>query len=48
MRANSVLPTGAGPLGEPNIDLETAVDEVIKIYQAAGLTPTFTLPLPDL
>ncbi|MEY2709435.1 MAG: hypothetical protein RL031_308, partial [Actinomycetota bacterium] len=46
MRANSVLPTGAGPLGEPNIDLETAVDEVIKIYQAAGLTPTFTLPLP--
>ena len=46
MRANSVLPTGTGPLGEPNIDLETAVDEVIKIYQAAGLTPTFTLPLP--
>ena len=46
MRANSVLPTGAGPLGEPNIDLETAVYEVIKIYQAAGLTPTFTLPLP--
>jgi len=46
MRANSVLPTGAGPLGEPNIDLATAVDEVIKIYQAAGLTPTFTLPLP--
>jgi len=46
MRANSVLPTGAGPLGEPNVDLETAVDEVIKIYQAAGLTPTFTLPLP--
>ena len=46
LRANSVLPTGAGPFGEPSIDLETAVDEVIKIYQAAGLTPTFTLPLP--
>jgi GNAT superfamily N-acetyltransferase len=46
MRANSVLPTGTGPLGEPNLDLETAVGEVIKIYQAAGLTPTFTLPLP--
>jgi GNAT superfamily N-acetyltransferase len=46
MRANSVLPTGAGPLGEPNVDLETAVDEVVAIYQAAGLTPTFTLPLP--
>jgi GNAT superfamily N-acetyltransferase len=46
MRANSVLPTGAAPFGEPNFDIETAVDEVIKIYQAAGLTPTFTLPLP--
>jgi GNAT superfamily N-acetyltransferase len=46
MRANSVLPTGAGPFGEPNLEIDTAVDEVVKIYQAAGLTPTFTLPLP--
>ena len=46
MRANSVLPTGAGPFGEPNLDLGTAVDEVVKIYQAKGLTPTFTIPLP--
>lgn len=46
MRANSVLPTGAGPFGEPNLDLGKAVDEVVKIYQEKGLTPTFTLPLP--
>jgi GNAT superfamily N-acetyltransferase len=46
MRANSVLPTGAGPFGEPNLDIDKAVDEVVKIYQAKGLTPTFTLPLP--
>ena len=46
MRANSVLPTGAGPFGEPNLDLGKAVDEVVKIYQAKGLTPTFTIPLP--
>ena len=46
MRANSALPTGAAPFGEPKIDIETAVDEVVKIYQTAGLTPTFTLPLP--
>ena len=46
MRANSVLPTGAAPFGEPNLDIEKAVDEVVKIYQQKGLTPTFTLPLP--
>jgi GNAT superfamily N-acetyltransferase len=46
MRANSVLPTGAGPFGEPNLEIDMAVDEVVKIYQAKGLTPTFTLPLP--
>ena len=46
MRANSVLPTGATPFGEPNLDLSKAVDEVVKIYQEKGLTPTFTLPLP--
>jgi len=46
MRANSVLPTGAAPLGEPNLDLSKAVDKVVKIYHEKGLTPTFTLPLP--
>jgi GNAT superfamily N-acetyltransferase len=46
MRANSVLPTGAAPFGEPNLDLSKAVDEVVQIYQEKDLTPTFTLPLP--
>jgi len=46
MRANSVLPLGAGPIGEPPIDLEGAVEEVINIYRENKLTPTFAIPLP--
>lgn len=46
MRANSVLPTGAGPVGEPPVPLVDAVEHVIKSYWDRGLTPTFTLPLP--
>ncbi len=46
MRANSVLPIGAGPIGEPPLALADAVEHVIKSYRDKGLTPTFTLPLP--
>ena len=46
MRANSTLPLGAGPIGEPPIDLEGAVEEVIDIYRENKLTPTFTIALP--
>ena len=46
MRANSVLPTGAGPIGEPPIDLVTAINQVIDIYRENNLAPTFTIPLP--
>jgi ribosomal protein S18 acetylase RimI-like enzyme len=46
MRANSALPLGVGPIGEPLIDLESAVEEVIKIYRENKLTPTFTIALP--
>jgi len=46
MRANSALPTGAGPIGEPPLPLADAVEHVIKSYREKGLTPTFTLPLP--
>ncbi len=46
MRANSALPTGAGPIGEPPLPLADAVEHVVKIYWDKGLTPTFTLPLP--
>ncbi len=46
MRANSVLPTGAGAVGEPPVDLAGAVDQVISIYRENKLRPTFSIPLP--
>jgi GNAT superfamily N-acetyltransferase len=46
MRANSALPTGAAPFGEPGQAIDKAIDEVVKIYLEKKLTPTFTLPLP--
>ncbi len=46
MRANSVLPTGAAPFGDPDKEITKAVEEITKIYQEHGLTPTFTIPLP--
>ena len=41
MRANSVL-----PIGEPPIDLASAVDEITHIYREKKLKPTFSIPLP--
>jgi ribosomal protein S18 acetylase RimI-like enzyme len=41
MRANSVL-----PIGEPPIDLSSAVDEITNIYRENKLKPTFSIPLP--
>ena len=46
MRANSVLPTGAPPHGEPATPLAEAVDYVIKTYLDKNLEPTFTISLP--
>jgi len=46
MRANSVLPTGAAPYGEPGLEIAKAVTEITEIYKKHGLTPTFTIPLP--
>jgi ribosomal protein S18 acetylase RimI-like enzyme len=46
MRANSVLPTGASPIGEPASLLAEAVEHVVKTYREKKLTPTFTIPLP--
>jgi GNAT superfamily N-acetyltransferase len=46
MRANSAIPLGAGPIGEPPIALADAVKEVINIYRENNLQPTFTIPLP--
>ena len=41
MRANSVL-----PIGEPPIDLASAVDEITNIYRENKIKPTFSIPLP--
>jgi ribosomal protein S18 acetylase RimI-like enzyme len=46
MRANSTLPTGSAPHGEPPSDLAEAVKYVTDLYRENGLTPTFTVPLP--
>jgi len=46
MRANSVLPTGKAPYGEPPVDVDEAISYVISHYEKAGLVPTFSIPLP--
>ena len=46
MRANSVLPSGKAPYGEPPVDIDQAVAHVIAHYEGEGLTPTFSIPLP--
>ena len=46
-RANSVLPLGAPPFGEPTGDLIAAVAEVVAFYRSRNLTPRFQVPLPS-
>ena len=46
MRANSVLPQGAAPFGDPGREINSAVEEITTIYKDHELTPTFTIPLP--
>ena len=46
MRANSVLPTGKAPYGEPPIDIDEAISQVMNHYEKVGLAPTFSIPLP--
>jgi len=46
MRANSVLPTGKSPFGEPPIDIDRAISHVIAHYETEGLVPTFAIALP--
>ena len=40
-RANSVL-----AIGDPGVNLDIAIDEVIKFYNSRSLTPTFHIALP--
>jgi GNAT superfamily N-acetyltransferase len=46
MRANSVLPTGKAPYGEPPIHIDEAISHVMDHYEKEGLAPTFSIPLP--
>jgi ribosomal protein S18 acetylase RimI-like enzyme len=46
-RANSVLPIGAPPFGEPSGELTAALKEVIDFYRSRDLVPEFQVPLPS-
>lgn len=46
LRANSVLPLGDPPYGNPGKPLQVAIDEVTAFYQERELTPVFHIPLP--
>ncbi len=45
-RANSVLPTGAAPFGEPGADIEAALLDVAAFYRHNELPPAVQVPLP--
>ncbi len=45
-RANSILPIGKAPLGEPLFGLEAATSHAIAYFKERGLLPAFHLPLP--
>lgn len=46
MRANSVLPSGKAPFGEPLFNIDESISHVIAHYEKEGLVPTFAIPLP--
>ena len=45
-RANSIIPFGKLPLGQPELPFSEEINYAIKEFTARGLTPTFHLPLP--
>ena len=45
-RANSIIPFGKLPLGQPELPYSEEVEYAIKEFTARGLIPTFHLPLP--
>jgi ribosomal protein S18 acetylase RimI-like enzyme len=46
MRANSVLPCGKAPFGEPPEEIDEAIAHVVAHFEKQGLAPTFSIPLP--
>ncbi len=45
-RANSVLPTGAAPFGEPGADIEATLLDAAAFYRHNELPPAVQVPLP--
>ncbi len=45
-QANSVLPTGAAPFGEPGADIEATLLDVTAFYRHNELPPAIQVPLP--
>ncbi len=46
-RANSVLPVGRPPFGEPSGELTAALKDVVDFYRSRNLIPRFQVPLPS-
>ena len=46
-RANSILPVGKPPFGEPENSIDQELEKVIAYYKESGLEPAFTIPLPS-
>ena len=47
MRANSVLPLGEVPYGNPGMELEKAINTVVRFYRERKIVPVFHIPLPS-
>jgi len=45
-RANSVLPLGEPPYGNPGMPVQEAISEVVGFYEKRQLTPLIHIPLP--
>ena len=45
-RANSIIPFGKLPLGQPLLPYSEEIQYAIKEFESRGLVPTFHLPLP--
>jgi GNAT superfamily N-acetyltransferase len=46
LQRNSVLPTGARPVGEPGMEIDEAIHKVDAFYRSYALPPAITVPLP--
>ena len=45
-RANSIIPAGKVPYGDPELSLDDELAFAVKKYREHGLTPSFHIPLP--